>query len=439
MVGALGVPLERYGDHLSAAERGRAESLAGALPAEEIAGYRLDGLPVGEHARAGALRFFARGDLAAEPAAEAVLRRYFQAALVTVFALRRLLRARRFEAVVAHHGIYVPQGLVAAVARAEGVRLVAWNPGYRKRTFIFSHDDSYHHTLMDEPIEAWDGLALDAAAERRTLDYLESRRSGSQDWIWFHERPRFEPDWIARELGIDFARPTIGLLTNVVWDAQLHYPVNAFPGMLDWLMETIRWFAGRPGQQLVIRVHPAELHGTPPSRQRAAEEIARAFPKLPANVFVVPPASRISSYALLDQCRAALIYGTKMGVELTSRGLPVIVAGEAWIRGKGLTYDAADRAGYFALLERLPDLAPLDPETVARARRYAFHFFFRRMIPLEVMAPTGKWPPYRPEMSGLAALAPGGSRGLDVICQGILGGAPFVYPAEAETAAGGIS
>ena len=53
----------------------------------------------------------------------------------------------------------------------------------------------------------------------------------------------------------------------------------------------------------------------------------------------------MSTYALMSLCNAAIIYGTKMGVELTSVGLPVIVAGEAWIRNKGLTHDASSPRG----------------------------------------------------------------------------------------------
>ena len=51
-----------------------------------------------------------------------------------------------------NHGIYVPQGIVGAVVRRHGVRVVNWIVAYRKNSFIFSHGDTYHHTLMNEPV-----------------------------------------------------------------------------------------------------------------------------------------------------------------------------------------------------------------------------------------------------------------------------------------------
>ena len=42
-------------------------------------------------------------------------------------------------------------GAVGEVARQERVKVSTWNVAYRKRRFIFSHDDTYHHTLMNEP------------------------------------------------------------------------------------------------------------------------------------------------------------------------------------------------------------------------------------------------------------------------------------------------
>jgi predicted nucleic acid-binding protein len=430
MYGDLGLTIRRYSELLSPEDEARARAAALGATEASVAGLRLDGMAVGEHALAGALRFYARADLATEPTGGEVLRRYVEAAALAALAARALFRARRYECVVLHHGIYVPQGLIAEAAKAEGVRVVTWNPAYRKHCFIFSHGGTYHHTLLDEPVTAWAGLRLSEAAERRLMDYLRSRATGAGDWIWFHDRPDFDRERLYAQHGLRRELPVIGLLTNVMWDAQLHYPANVFAGMLEWLVETIRYFEKRPDLQLLIRIHPAEIRGTLVSRQRVDAELARIFGRLPANVAVIPPESETSTYVAMAACDAAIVYGTKMGVELTSAGIPVIVAGEAWVRNKGITIDPPTRQAYFETLDRLPLGRRMVEAEIARARRYAFHFFFRRMIPLEFMAPAAGWPPYRPDVERIGTLAPGRSPGLDLICSGILTGTDFVYAAE---------
>jgi hypothetical protein len=65
-----------------------------------------------------------------------------------------------------------------------------------------------------------------------------------------------------------------------------------------------------------------------------------------------------------------------------------------------------------------------------RALTYAYHFFFRRMIPLDAVEGTGQWPFCRVAVSGVEDLMPGHDPGLDVICGGILTKSPFIFPAE---------
>ena len=69
-----------------------------------------------------------------------------------------------------------------------------------------------------------------------------------------------------------------------MWDAQLHYPQNAFDDMWDWLVTTIRHFQARPELQLIIRVHPAELRGHIQSRQPIAEEVLAALRAVPGMI-----------------------------------------------------------------------------------------------------------------------------------------------------------
>lgn len=422
----LGLRVHRYSEWLTSADRAEASRVAASVPVAQIEQLTVDGLRIGEHAYAGALRFFATGSLDDEPHAEAVLRRYVEAALLTAFATRRLLQTIAFTSTVFTHGIYVPWGIVGEVARRERVHVSTWNVAYRKRRFIFSHDDTYHHTLMSESHEHWEHLALSPAQERDLMQYLASRREGLFDWIVFHRPSRQDPQDIARRLGVDPSRPVVGLLTNVSWDAQLHYPANAFPNMLEWLVQTCEYFATRPDLQLLIRIHPAEVSGFPPSRQPILQELRKRIPTLASNIIVVPPESGMSTYALMSLCNAAVIYGTKMGVELTSVGLPVIVAGEAWIRDKGLTHDARSPEEYFRILQRLPFAERLAPGQLVRARRYAYHFFFNRMIPLPFIEPKAGYPIYRLKLERLTQLLPGHSQGLDTICDGILSSTPFV-------------
>lgn len=430
--GTTGLPVSYYSEFISEDERANIRNLAVTIPSEDIRAYTANGLALGEHAIAGALRFFACGNLPKTAQADQVLRRYFEAALITERVMTRYCAEFAPEVAVFHHGIYVPQGIIGEVCRAKDVRVANWQVGYRKKTFIFSHHETYHHTLLAEPEANWKNFGWNEALKDETLSYLKSRWYGTNDWIWFHDQPKHNAEMIMKETGIDLSRPTISLLTNVFWDAQLHYKANAFRDMLEWLVQTIEYFRGRPDLQLAIRIHPAEVRGAIPSRQPLADEIKKAFPELPENIFVIPPESQVSTYVLCESSDSVIIYGTKTGVELTAMGIPVIVAGEAWIRNKGLTRDATSPSSYFAILDQLPLGRRLDAETVDLGRKYAFHFFFRRFIPISHMEPGSGGIPYEIAIDQVEQLLPGSDLGLDVICDGILHGSEFIYPAETK-------
>ena len=429
---ALKLPVHRHSEWVTAQERSQTEASARSIDWPAIRDYRYQGIAVGEHAYAGALRFFATGNLNDQPGAEGVLRRFLQSALMTVIAVARLLEAFKFDCLLSFHGIYVPEGLMGEVARQKEVRVVNWLNAYRQQCFIFSHTNTYHHTMMSEPSEAWETMQWNPAVESQLMDYLASRWDGSRDWISFNRNPEVDLDTIAEATGIDFGKPCIGMLTNVMWDAQLHYPANIFKDMLEWALRTIDYFVKRPDLQLLIRVHPAERTGYIPSRQPILDEIYKVYPRLPENIVVIPPESRFSTYVAMQNCDSVIIYGTKTGVELTSMGIPVIVAGEAWIKNKGITLDPASVTEYFDILARLPLGTRLHDRKVQRARRYAYHFFFRRMIPLEFIAHTTRIH-YEVNLDSIEALKPGGYKGLDIICDGILHRGEFIYPAERLT------
>ena len=427
----LGIPLHRFSDYIKVEQVQEIENLVESQDISKLGEIRWNGLAIGEHALAGALRYYACGNLKGEYRNEEVARLYLKSSLLTAIVVKELISKETYDAACFHHGIYSPQGIVGEVCRKKGVRVVNWNAAYKNNCFIFSHHDTYHHTMIIEPAESWKNLIWNNKLEQRILTYIDSRRRGENDWIWFHESPEDNLERIGSELGIDIEKPLICLLTSVAWDAQLHYKSNAYPDMMSWIMDTIKWFSARPDLQLVIRVHPAEIRGFIPSRQPVAEEINIAFPKLPSNVFIIHPDDPISTYSLIEISDSVIIYNTKTGIEAAAMGKPVIVAGEAWIRGKGFSLDASSPEAYRQLLESLPLRENLEPKKRRLALKYAFHFFFRRMIPLPFVKQLTRTT-FTLDGKDLAELMPGATPGLDVICDGILKGSPFIYPAENE-------
>jgi len=194
-------------------------------------------------------------------------------------------------------------------------------------------------------------------------------------------------------------------------------------------MATIRYFETRPDLQLLIRIHPAEVTGLVPSRQLMTTEISRHFPSIPKNVFIIKPESTIGTYAAMNQCDSVVIYNTKMGIELSAVGIPVVVAGEAWIRNKGFSIDITSPEQYVSVLDGLPLGRRMNDSQINRAQKYAFHFFFRRMIDLRFIESEKKFE-FKLAVDSIESLCAGHNSGLDCICSGILDGTHFTMDTE---------
>jgi capsular polysaccharide biosynthesis protein len=420
----LPLQVRRYSEFVSRQEVNDALDRTAMMELDETFRFEENGLRLGEQARAGVLRFFGKADLESEPESLviAVARRYAAGARVAAQVAERAIDVLQPECIVAHHGVYVPQGVLGEVARRDGIRIVHWGAGYRNTTLIFSHDNTYHRTFLTDPVSDWKDRPLTVAEGEQLLHYLSARRLGKGDWSWVTPEAALRPEYqrltaIAGELRLDPGKPTFGLLTNVLWDAQLYYHGTAFAHMLDWLWATLDFFQTRPDYQLIVRIHPHEIKEG--NRQPVEPRLRDRYPNLAPNIKIVPHDHPYNTYALMDLCQAVLIYGTKTGVELAPFGMPIVVCGEAWVRGKGFTHDVESREEYLDLLHRLTDLKPLDAARTELARKYAYHYFFRLMIPLSSISPDNGFPPAL-TIERLEDLAPGRDRGLDAVCAGIL-------------------
>ena len=143
------------------------------LKLDEIKSYCRRGVQIGEHAYAGALRFYATSKLI-DTHSKKVLNRYFTAALRCWIGAKKLFTNEAYSHVLIHHGIYVPQGVFAETAISFELPITTWHTAYHEKTFFFSHAGTYHKTILSEPKGSWDGFEFTDEKREKILNYLKS-------------------------------------------------------------------------------------------------------------------------------------------------------------------------------------------------------------------------------------------------------------------------
>ena len=357
----------------------------------ELKKYSLENIAIGEHAYAGALRYYGMTELDSSKSSKKILIEYLKSGVKSYLASKKLFEIKKYDDVIVNHGFYIPQGVIFLAAKKKKINVSNWTPGERKRSFCLTRGDTDHRSLIYENNDNWEKISYNDKIDNKIKNYLKSREYGKRDWIHFHENPDFDVDSLLNKIKIDRNKPIIGLPSNVMWDAQIDFPSNFFKNILEWIFFTIDYFITRDDIQLLIRIHPAEIDKTKPARQRLKDEILKKYGSLPSNIFLIEAENKISTYPLMKLCNSVLIYGTRMGIELTALGVPVIVCGEGFIRNKKIAIDVISKEHYTKVMKELP-LKNYQVDTL-RAKNYAYHFLFRRMVTVEsIIEKLTQWP-----------------------------------------------
>jgi|688.fasta_scaffold18687_3 hypothetical protein len=345
-----------------------------------------------EIAKSGAKRFLGLGTDSLEDEYIAILNKFKSATVQFSNSIQEALVKKKYDVVIAHHGIYVPQALYQKYATESNIKFVSWAQGYRKGTYIFSWNDTYHRELM-KPFKELSPLNSDQLSTIK--QYLDSRDIGENDWIRFGITTKKN----SLDIPIDWSKPSAVLLTNVSWDAQLHYESRLFENMHDWILQTIRWFIANPDCNLIIRIHPAEMTGKIKSREPVVKFINHHFSCLPANIRVIEPLDQVSTYSLMERSNLVIIFGTKAGIEASAMGKPLLIAGEAWSRNKGIGIEPNSATEYFEFLRQFKENHNSLFRDQRRGFEVAYHYFFRKLISIRSIKPLSFYPYARPHLN----------------------------------------
>jgi hypothetical protein len=403
-LGLSGFDTSWLGQYVGPADVTRATALIDGLDRAQYHDFVYAGIPLGQLVRPSVGHYLRTGTIESDAISQDMYRKFLINGVLVADASNKLLDEFDPDAVAMLCGLFMPEYVMLRLARLRTKHVVVYEIGMLAQdALMFQHDRTMNYNdeagwarYRDRPLTSDENRQLD--------DYLRERSAGRLSVVNYWPSAETRDQVIRESLGLDPHKKIAVLFPNITWDTAMFESEVAFTGMFDWIDRTVDYFRRHPEYQLVIRAHPAE------------------------GIVVVSSTSPISSYTLMDMADCGLSYASTTAIELAIRGVPVLVAGRVHYRGKGFTIDVESAAEYERQLDAvMSGNAPMPHEQIAEiARRYAHFIFFRTSLPFDLVhCGEGDHPTF--SYGTEADLLPGRHRGLDIVCDGILSGAPFLY------------
>jgi hypothetical protein len=284
---------------------------------------------------------------------------------------------QRPDVVIVPNGMVQEYGAVYETSRYLGITAMTYEFGDPNRRVWLARNRLVIHHNNDELWSQRKERKLNTVQQESLEEFLSSRQGlvrGERFAHLWQKTGRQGGGKVRPALGLD-DRPVVLLPTNVLGDTATLGLTIFSQTMTEWLQRVLAFLAGRPEVQVLVRIHPAETWTVGPS---VAEIIDQVMPELPSHIHLIGSKEGINTYDLMDIADLGLVYTTSVGLEMATRGIPVLVSGRAHYRKKGFTIDADSWEEYFSRLDAaLNDLPAcrLTPLQVQQAWNYAYCFF----------------------------------------------------------------
>lgn len=286
------------------------------------------------------------------------------------------------------NGSILEMGAVYQTARHLGIPAVTYEFGEQRGRIWMAQNSEVMLQETDDLWRASHGLPLSEAQWEQIRALYASRQRGSL-WENFSRLWQGQPaqggTQVRKALGLD-SRPLVLLPANVIGDSLTLGRQVFTQTMTEWLQGSVKFFAGHPEVQLVVRIHPGERYIKGPS---VADVVKEALPGIGsdptlAHIHLVRAADPVNTYDLVETADLGLAYTTTVGMEMAMSGVPVIVAGQTHYRAKGFTIDPGSWEDYFEQIQRFlsdPEYHRPTRQQLELAWRYAYRFFFSYPMP----------------------------------------------------------
>ncbi len=252
--------------------------------------------------------------------------------------------------------------------------------------------------------------------ERKTLkELVDARFKGETDM--FKGFGYFGRNENIRDIiSIDENKRNIFLFSNVLWDiGELGV---LFPGIAEWVIETIEMIKDKDNIHLYIKPHPGEKYDSFSSLKGIEDIIREKYPKMPENVTIIRPELKIKPYDLFQYIDLGVVFYGTLGLEMLLQGIPVLVAAQPPYSGMGLAYEPQTIMEYRKILLGEAEPMNADKEMI---ELFAYFYFLKTSIPWNLTKQAyddSRFDGF--SFNSLDDLAPGKNKYLDHVCNCIL-------------------
>ena len=369
----------RFSSYLSDQDINHITDIVSALSFEETLGFNLNGIAYGRMAK----DILVNNYLVATPSLvdnhKYLLKIHLNNLLRVSLIYERILDEKKPDRVVSNDSYYGMWALLEHHCKTREIPFYSHWPATRNRV-AFAYNDAAMNLDLKASWENFLKKTLSKEDEEKVEKWLVGERGYVIDTTKLGGHEQNDP--ILGEIDLD--KPTIVLAANVIWDLAALDKQIIFNDMIEWIAETIDWFASNNNVQLVIKPHPAE---TAPKIPRTNENVAKALNErgviFPKNVFLLKPDTNVTLNTLLTDydVRCVLVHSTTVGFECPARKIPVITSARSPYRGFGFTIDPQNKYEYFLYLsEQLSERAKLvsdEQQILAKKfiKFYQFHYY----------------------------------------------------------------
>lgn len=255
--------------------------------------------------------------------------------------------------IMVFNGVFYEERIASDIAASHGIQVVV------NESSCFTDRWIYRHVAPSVGIRASqrlqvpsDCLAISPEAKIQLDSYLDGVYTGQNNRI-YQPGPGVASDTLQR---LSACSQRIALfLGQVPYDTVITEDTMV-TSVEDVVLEAIQAFEGQSDWHLVIRLHPGARQTA--THQDRLAEILEQHPS--AGNFTLVKAYEVSTYDLMQLAEMGITISSQAGLEVLGQHKPVVVLGDAFYRGNGVTIDRQVDESVPSAIERGRRFVPTD-------------------------------------------------------------------------------